>query len=277
MDGPLGAGPDGEKMSDNVMDAGAPILEIRDLWAGTAGKTILKGVNLVVNPGEVHAIMGRNGSGKSTLTNVLMGHPAYEVQKGEVLYRGRNLLDLDVTQRARAGLFLAFQYPVAVPGVTVSSFLRAAVRAVKGKDVSAREFRKTIQAAFKQLDIPDAFLSRYLNDGFSGGEKKRLEVLQLSLLEPSLALLDETDSGLDIDALKTVSGGIVRAIERGVSVILVTHYQRILQYVTPHVVHVFLDGRIVRTGGPELARELESRGYDWLDIEAGGVPAPSAA
>ncbi len=264
-------------MSDNVMDAGAPILEIRDLWAGTAGKTILKGVNLVVNPGEVHAIMGRNGSGKSTLTNVLMGHPAYEVQKGEVLYRGRNLLDLDVTQRARAGLFLAFQYPVAVPGVTVSSFLRAAVRAVKGKDVSAREFRKTIQAAFKQLDIPDAFLSRYLNDGFSGGEKKRLEVLQLSLLEPSLALLDETDSGLDIDALKTVSGGIVRAIERGVSVILVTHYQRILQYVTPHVVHVFLDGRIVRTGGPELARELESRGYDWLDIEAGGVPAPSAA
>lgn len=254
-----------------------PVLEVRDLWASTAGKQILKGVNLVVNPGEVHAIMGRNGSGKSTLTNVLMGHPAYEVQKGEVLYKGANLLELDVTARARAGLFLAFQYPVAVPGVTVSSFLRAALRSGKGRDVPAREFRRTLQAAFKDLDIPDTFLSRYLNDGFSGGEKKRLEVLQLSMLEPTLALLDETDSGLDIDALKTVSGGIVRAIERGVSVVLVTHYQRILQYVTPHVVHVFLDGRIVRTGGPELAHELESKGYDWLDVEAGKAPASTVA
>jgi len=258
-------------------DAGIPVLEIRDLWAGIAGKTILKGVDLTVMPGEVHAIMGRNGSGKSTLTNVLMGHPAYEVLKGEVRYQGRNLLDLDVTARARAGLFLAFQYPVAVPGVTVSSFLRTALRSGKGVDVPAREFRKTLREAFKGLDIPDAFATRYLNDGFSGGEKKRLEVLQMNLLAPTLALLDETDSGLDIDALKTVSGGIVRAIERGVSVILVTHYQRILQYVTPHVVHVFLDGRIVRTGGPELAHELESRGYDWLDVEAGTAPAGTPA
>ncbi len=256
-------------MSGEAAEGAAPILEVRDLWAGTGGKTILKGVDLVVRPGEVHAIMGRNGSGKSTLTHVLMGHPAYEVQGGEVRFLGRNLLEMDVTQRARAGLFLAFQYPVAVPGVPVSSFLRTALRSVKGRDVPAREFRRTLQAAFADLGIPDAFASRYLNDGFSGGEKKRLEVLQLRLLEPTLALLDETDSGLDIDALKTVSGGIARSIEAGVSVVLVTHYQRILQYVTPHVVHVFLDGRIVRTGGAELARELESRGYDWLDAPPG--------
>jgi len=274
-------------MNDDATRDEAPVLEVRDLWAGTAGKTILKGVDLVVKPGEVHAIMGRNGSGKSTLANVLMGHPAYEVQKGRVLFRGRgpdgvlrapqDLLAVDVTARARAGLFLAFQYPVAVPGVTVSSFLRAALRSGRGRDVPAREFRKLLQASFKDLEIPEAFASRYLNEGFSGGEKKRLEVLQLRMLEPSLALLDETDSGLDIDALKSVSGGIVRAIERGVSVVLVTHYQRILQYVTPHVVHVFLDGRIVRTGGPELAHELESKGYDWLDAEAGNVPSAPPA
>ena len=264
-------------MSGSNINSLTPVLEVIDLWAGTAGKTILKGVNLTVMPGSVHAIMGRNGSGKSTLTNILMGHPAYVVEKGQIRYQGRDLLELDVTERARAGMFLAFQYPVAVPGVTVSSFLRTALRSGRGRDMPVREFRKMLKAAFKELDIPDAFASRYLNDGFSGGEKKRLEVLQMDLLAPTLALLDETDSGLDIDALKTVSGGIVRSINRGVSVILVTHYQRILQYVTPHVVHVFLDGRIVLTGGPELAHELESKGYDWLDGSVGGAVAATPA
>lgn len=259
---------------DTATGGAEPILEIRDLWAATAGKTILKGVDLTVRPGEVHAIMGRNGSGKSTLSNVLMGHPAYEVLKGTVRYQGRDLLAMDVTERARAGVFLAFQYPVAVPGVTVFNFLRSALRS-RGRDVAAREFRKTLLAAFKDLGVPDAFATRYLNDGFSGGEKKRLEVLQLRLLKPALALLDETDSGLDIDALKTVSGGIAQAIAEGVSVILVTHYQRILDYVTPDVVHVFLDGRIVRTGGPDLARELESKGYDWVDAEVAAAAAAS--
>jgi Fe-S cluster assembly ATP-binding protein len=257
---------------DTVGGEDTPVLEVRDLWAATAGKTILKGVDLTVRLGEVHAIMGRNGSGKSTLSNVLMGHPAYEVLKGTVRFQGRDLLAMDVTARARAGVFLAFQYPVAVPGVSVFNFLRQALRA-RGQELPAREFRKTLMAAFKALEVPDAFATRYLNDGFSGGEKKRLEVLQLSLLRPSLALLDETDSGLDIDALKTVSGGITKAIAQGVSVVLVTHYQRILQYVKPDVVHVFLDGRIVRTGGPELAHTLEEKGYDWVDAEVAAAAA----
>jgi Fe-S cluster assembly ATP-binding protein len=247
---------------------GQPVLEIRDLWAGTDGKTILKGVNLRILPGEVHAIMGRNGSGKSTLSHVLMGHPAYEVERGTIEFQGRNIGDLDTTERARAGLFLAFQYPVAVPGVTVSHFLRTALRSGRGRDVPAREFHKGLMQAFRDLEIPEDFRSRSLNEGFSGGEKKRLEVLQMRLLEPALAILDETDSGLDIDALKTVSAGINRAIASGLSVMLITHYQRILEHVRPDVVHVFMDGRIARTGGPELALELESRGYEWVDEEA---------
>lgn len=241
-----------------------PVLEIRDLWAGTAGKTILKGVDLVIRPGEVHAVMGRNGSGKSTLSNVIMGHPSYEVERGEVRVLGQDVRELGPTERARLGVFLAFQYPMAIPGVTVSNFLRTALRSAKGRDLAPRDFRKVLLAAFKELGVPDAFATRYVNDGFSGGEKKRLEILQMLLLEPKLALLDETDSGLDVDALKTVSAGINQGIRRGISALVITHYQRILDYVTPHVVHVFLDGRIARTGGPELAREVESRGYDWV-------------
>jgi Fe-S cluster assembly ATP-binding protein len=209
--------------------------------------------------------MGRNGSGKSTLGNVLMGHPAYEVTAGEARLDGQDLLSLSTTERARAGLFLAFQYPLAIPGVTVPSFLRTALRAARDRDVPPREFRKLLKAGFEELGIPEAFATRAVNDGFSGGEKKRLEILQLLMLEPRVAILDETDSGLDVDALRTVSAGIVKAIERGVSVVIITHYQRILEYVKPDVVHVFLDGRVVRTDGPDLAREVERRGYDWVD------------
>jgi Fe-S cluster assembly ATP-binding protein len=253
--------------------AAEPILEVRGLHASIAGKAILNGVDLAVKPGEVHAIMGRNGSGKSTLSNVVMGHPAYAVDAGEIRYQGQDLLALDVTERARAGIFLAFQYPVAIPGVSVAQFLRTALKSM-GREVPAREFRKQLVAAFADLGIPDSFATRHVNDGFSGGEKKRLEILQMLLLQPKLALLDETDSGLDIDALKTVAAGINRAIAQGVSVVLVTHYQRILEYVRPDRVHVFLDGRVAMSGGPELARELESRGYEW--VEPGAIAAPAA-
>lgn len=252
-----------------------PLLEVRDLWAGIDGKTILKGVNLVVRPGEVHAIMGRNGSGKSTLAHVLMGHPAYEVTRGEVFLDGQDLLGLDVTERARAGLFLGFQYPVAIPGVPVTGFLRAALRAVHSQDVPVREFRKTLRAAMREAGLPEDFASRPVNDGFSGGEKKRLEILQMLMLKPRLAILDETDSGLDIDALKAVAEGVNRGIAAGIGVVLITHYQRILDHVKPQVVHVFLDGRIALTGGPEVARQLEERGYEWLDTP--GETASSAS
>lgn len=255
--------------------AAVPILEVRGLHASIAGKAILKGVDLVVKPGEVHAIMGRNGSGKSTLSNIVMGHPAYTVDAGEIRYQGQDLLEKDVTERARAGIFLAFQYPVAIPGVSVAQFLRSALKAM-GREVPAREFRKQLVAAFADLGIPDAFATRHVNDGFSGGEKKRLEILQMLLLQPKLVLLDETDSGLDIDALKTVAAGINRAIAQGVSVVLVTHYQRILEYVRPDHVHVFLDGRVAMSGGPELARELESRGYEWVEPDAIAAPAAHA-
>lgn len=253
------------RQDTRLVEGTPPLLEVRDLWAGTGGKTILKGVNLVMRPGEVHAIMGRNGSGKSTLAHVLMGHPAYEVTRGEVLLDGRDLLGLDVTERARAGLFLGFQYPVAIPGVSVTGFLRAAVRAIRSQETPPREFRKTLLQAMREGGIPEDFASRSVNDGFSGGEKKRLEVLQMLLLKPRLAILDETDSGLDIDALKAVAAGVNRGIAQGIGVLLITHYQRILEHVKPDVVHVFLDGRVVKTGGAEVARELESRGYDWLD------------
>lgn len=250
-----------------------PLLAVRDLWAGIDGKTILKGVNLVVRPGEVHAIMGRNGSGKSTLAHVLMGHPAYEVTRGEVFLDGRDLKNLDVTERARAGLFLGFQYPVPIPGVPVTGFLRAAVRA-RGNGGSAgagptdaplREFRRTLLTAMREAGIPEDFASRPVNEGFSGGEKKRLEVLQMLILKPRIAILDETDSGLDIDALKAVADGINRGIAAGIGVLLITHYQRILDHVTPDVVHVFLDGRVALSGGPEVARKVEERGYEWLE------------
>ncbi|HOE82199.1 MAG TPA: Fe-S cluster assembly ATPase SufC [Myxococcota bacterium] len=245
------------------MTENTAVLKVKGLHASIDEKPILKGVDLTVEPGEVHAIMGRNGSGKSTLANIIMGHPKYTVDSGEIIYLGENLADLDVSERARAGIFMAFQYPVAIPGVSVAQFLRTALRA-QGHDIPAREFRTVLSAAFAKLGIPDSFRSRHVNDGFSGGEKKRLEILQLLLLKPKLALLDETDSGLDIDALRTVSQGVNEAIQAGVSVILVTHYQRILEYVKPDHVHVFLDGQIAMSGGPELAHSLEARGYDWV-------------
>ena len=235
-------------------------------------KEVVKGVDLTVQPGEIHAIMGPNGSGKSTLANGLMGHPAYAVE-GAVTLAGEDVSSLPPDEKARRGMFLAFQYPVAVPGVTVASFLRAAVSAVRGADVPVREFRKELLERMADLEMDPAFAGRYLNDGFSGGEKKRVEILQLLMLKPRFALLDETDSGLDIDALKVVARGINTAASNDTGMVLVTHYQRLLNYVHPHVVHVFMDGRIVRTGGPELALELEERGYDWLEpaAAAGGV------
>ncbi|HQU32895.1 MAG: Fe-S cluster assembly ATPase SufC [Acidobacteria bacterium 21-70-11] len=235
-------------------------------------KEVVKGVDLTVQPGEVHAIMGPNGSGKSTLANGLMGHPAYAVE-GTVTLAGEDVSALPPDEKARRGMFLAFQYPVAVPGVTVASFLRAAVSAVRGADVPVREFRKELLARMADLEMDPAFAGRYLNDGFSGGEKKRVEILQLLMLKPKFALLDETDSGLDIDALKVVAKGINAAVSNDTGMVLVTHYQRLLNYVRPDVVHVFMDGHIVRTGGPELALELEERGYDWLEpaAAAGGV------
>lgn len=250
---------------------GTPILEVKDLRVAVEGKEILKGVSLVVRPGEVHALMGRNGSGKSTLSATLMGHPRYQVTSGSVRYLGQDLLALPVHERARKGIFLCFQYPQALPGVGVANFLRQSVKAVRGDAVPTKEFRPLVRKQTAALGIPEDFMKRYVNDGFSGGEKKRLEILQMLLLEPRLAILDETDSGLDIDALKVVAAGInqIRSPER--AQLLITHYQRILDYVTPDQVHVLMDGRIVKSGGPALAKELESRGYEFLEKER--VPA----
>lgn len=239
------------------------VFACRDLRASIDGKEIVRGVDLEIRAGETHALMGPNGSGKSTLASALMGHPAYEVS-GEIRLDGRRVDELPPHERARLGLFLGFQYPVAVPGVSVANFLRAALSARRGEDVPVRAFRKEMEAAFSQLGVKRDFASRYLNDGFSGGEKRRLEILQMLMLQPSFALLDETDSGLDIDALKVVSDGVVEAAGGEAGVLLVTHYQRILDYVKPDHVHVFMDGAIVRSGGPELALELEARGYDWI-------------
>ncbi len=246
---------------------------VTDSETGQA-KEIVHGVDLAVRAGEKHVLMGPNGSGKSTLAAALMGHPAYRVQ-GEILLDGEPVADLPPHERARRGMFLGFQYPVAVPGVPVATFLRAALAARRGREIPVREFRKELAAAFRRLDIPRDFMGRYLNDGFSGGEKKRLEILQMLLLQPVFALLDETDSGLDIDALKVVSDGINAAAGPDTGVLLITHYQRILDHVRPDVVHVFMDGRVVRSGGPELALELEERGYDWLrePAPAGGGEA----
>ncbi len=241
-----------------------------DIHVWVADREVVKGVDLAVAPGEIHAIMGPNGSGKSSLANALMGHPAYTLE-GRVLLGGEDVKELSPDQKARKGMFLAFQYPVAVPGVTVASFLRAAVTAVRGTEVPVREFRKELLARMSDLEMDSGFAGRYLNDGFSGGEKKRLEILQLLMLKPRFALLDETDSGLDIDALRIVSRGINTAAQQDVGMVLVTHYQRLLNYVQPHVVHVFMDGRIVRSGGPELALQLEERGYDWLTPQIGAV------
>jgi Fe-S cluster assembly ATP-binding protein len=244
------------------------VLEIRNLHAGVAGRPILKGLNLTLPAGEVHAIMGPNGSGKSTLSSVLAGRDEYEVTAGEVVYLGRDLLELDPEERAREGLFLAFQYPVEIPGVNSAYFLKAAlneVRKHRGQpELDAMEFLTLVKERLKLLDLREDFLKRPVNDGFSGGEKKRNEIFQMAVLEPRLAVLDETDSGLDIDALKIVSAGVNRLRRADNAQLVITHYQRLLDYIIPDRVHVLSDGQIVRSGGKELALELEARGYDWI-------------
>ena len=241
------------------------LLEIRNLHVEVEGKKVLKGVNLTIVPGEVHAIMGKNGSGKTTLSYTLMGHPKYKILEGDIYLHGESILGLSTEERAKKRIFLAFQYPTPIPGVTVAQFLRSAILAVRAGEVEPKNVRKLIKEEMLKLDIPDAYMTRYLNDGFSGGEKKRLETLQMRLLQPKLMVLDETDSGLDIDSLRLVSESIdqQRGGDRGI--LLITHYQRMLSYIRPDQVHVFLDGQIVKTGGPELALDLEKRGYDWLE------------
>ncbi len=241
------------------------LLEIRNLSVSVEGKKVLDGVNLKIQPGEVHAIMGKNGSGKTTLSNTIMGHPKYKVLEGDILLNGESILMLSPDERAKRRLFLAFQYPVAIPGVTVAQFLRAAILSVRAGEVEPKNVRKLIKQEMEKLDVPDSFMTRSLNEGFSGGEKKRLETLQLRLLQPKMMILDETDSGLDIDSLRRVSESIdsQRGGEKGI--LLITHYQRMLSYVKPDFVHVFLDGKVVRSGGPDLALELEERGYEWLE------------
>ncbi|MBD2761360.1 MULTISPECIES: Fe-S cluster assembly ATPase SufC [unclassified Candidatus Sulfotelmatobacter] len=244
------------------------VLEIKDLHASVilddeTTKPILKGVNLTINSGEVHAIMGPNGSGKSTLASTIAGHPKFQVDSGSVTLDGQNVLEMSVDERARAGLFLAMQYPVEIPGVTTSNFLRSAKTAIDGEAPSLRTWTKDMKASMEKLKIDPAMIQRNVNEGFSGGEKKRHEILQLELLRPKIALLDETDSGLDVDALKVVSDGVNRALtEQNTGIMLITHYTRILRYIKPQFVHVFADGRIVDEGGPELADRLEEEGYD---------------
>ena len=247
-------------------------LEVRGLHVTVEGKEILKGIDLTIPTGEVHAVMGPNGSGKSTLALTVMGHPRYKVTAGSVTYDGIDLLALPVDQRAKAGMFLAFQYPIAIPGVSVASFLRTAINARRHKDgekndMPIPQFRKLLAEKTKLLEVDDTFITRSVNEGFSGGEKKRLEMLQMHMFQPLFALLDETDSGLDIDALQTVAMGIEALRSPSVGILLITHYERILRYVHPDYVHVLIDGRIVRTGGRELAAELENKGYDFVREE----------
>ena len=242
----------------------ATMLRIEDLHVCVDGKPILNGLSLDIPAGEVHAIMGPNGSGKSTLANALMGHPRYEVTAGHIVFKGEEITALAPAERARRGLFLAMQYPTAVPGVTMVNFLRAALKAVQGRDVPVREFRQRLQEAMALLKMDESFARRYLTEGFSGGEKKRAEVLQMTILQPSMAVMDETDSGLDIDALRTVAEGINALRGPDMGILLITHYQRMLNYITPDRVHVLYKGRIVRSGDKELAYELEARGYDWI-------------
>jgi Fe-S cluster assembly ATP-binding protein len=246
------------------------LLELKNLHVALEdGTEIVKGVDLAVNPNEVHAIMGPNGSGKSTLAYALMGHPAYEITEGEALFDGRNLLELGADERAQAGLFLAFQYPHAIPGVTVTSFLRSAINAIRKAraggvedPIPVPEFRKELLGQMERLKVSRDMASRYLNEGFSGGEKKRVEILQMAMLKPRIAVLDETDSGLDIDALKTVARGVQELVGPEMGAVVITHYQRILNYIEPNFVHVFVGGRIVEEGGPELAHKLEAEGYE---------------
>ena len=242
------------------------LLKIKNLQVEIDGKEILHGLNLQIDTGEIHAVMGRNGSGKSTFSNILMGHPAYKLSNGEIKFNDTVINTLKPNERAKLGLFLGFQYPLSIPGVTVANFLRQANKALKGDSVSPRDFRKLLYEKMDDLEIDHAFATRYINDGFSGGEKKKMEILQMAMLEPKLAILDEPDSGLDIDSLKLVAQSINKYKEKNpsVSVLLITHYQRMLDYIKPDKVHVFVDGKIVESGGPELAMELEKKGYDWL-------------
>ena len=255
-----------ERLGTN-MSNDSQLLKIQDLYACIDDTSILKGINLEIKPGEIHAIMGRNGSGKTTTANIIMGHPDYVVESGTVELNGENLLEMETWERAREGVFLSFQYPQSVPGLQVGNFLRKSVAAILGEEAAkGKEFRNKLKESMKELDIPSSFLGRYVNDGFSGGEKKRFEILQLMLMKPKLAILDETDSGLDIDGIRTVAKGINAAI-RGTDsgALIITHYSRILEHVKPDKIHVLISGKIVKTGGPELALELEERGYDWLE------------
>jgi Fe-S cluster assembly ATP-binding protein len=251
-------------------------LEIRNLHVQAGDKQILKGLDLTVNQGEVHALMGPNGSGKSTLANTIMGHPGLEVTQGQILFRGEDITEAEPDERARAGLFMAFQYPVAIPGVTITKYLRMVMNAhreARGEDeISLKDFRKAVEAAMELTNVPKEFVARYLNDGFSGGEKKRLEILQLALQQPQLAVLDETDSGLDIDALNVVAHGVnTVAKESEMGVLIITHYQRILHLVEPSRVSIMFDGRIVKEGGPELVDQLEAEGYASFKEAAGAA------
>ena len=252
-------------------------LVIKNLHVSVEGQEILKGLDLEVSKGEIHAIMGPNGSGKSTLANTLMGHPAYEVTEGEIWFKGENIVELAADERSRLGLFLAFQYPSAIPGVSVANFLRTAINARydesagpsgngdgKRRGISMRDFRNLLKEKMSMLQMDPSFARRYLNDGFSGGEKKRMEILQMAMLKPEIAILDETDSGLDIDALRIVSEGVNQLMSPELGVLVITHYQRILNYIKPEHVHILVKGRIAMSGGPELALELEEKGYDWV-------------
>lgn len=243
-----------------------PVLSLKDLHVGIDGNNILHGINLNIAPGEIHAIMGRNGSGKTTAAATIMGHPDYEINSGAILLSGEDLLELEAWERARKGVFLSFQYPQSVPGLQVGHFLRKSVASIRGDEAAkGPAFRDALKSAMEEVSIPRSFLSRYVNDGFSGGEKKRFEILQLMLLKPRLAILDETDSGLDIDGIRVVSRGINAAIRGSESgALIITHYSRILEHVKPDYVHVLIKGKIVKSGGPELALELEEKGYEWL-------------
>lgn len=247
------------------------MLEIKDLNAGIDGKQILKGIDLKINAGEVHAIMGPNGSGKSTLSSVIAGKEEYEVTKGEIIYKGENITEMDAEERAHKGVFLSFQYPVEIPGVSVTNFIKTAInetRKANGQDdMPASEMLKRIREKSELLEIDRKFLSRSLNEGFSGGEKKRNEIFQMAMLEPALAILDETDSGLDIDALRVVANGVNKLRSQERAILVITHYQRLLDHIIPDFVHVMVDGKIVKSGGKELAHQLEEKGYDWLKKE----------
>jgi len=262
----------------------ATTLEIKDLHVSIESKQILKGVNLKVSQGEIHVIMGPNGSGKSTLANTLMGHPKYKVDSGDILVNGESIVGLPPDKRAKKGLFLAFQYPLEISGVPLAQFLRSAYRSVKGEPqksdvkgvggemISALAFRKKLEEKLKEVDLDASFEKRYLNEGFSGGEKKRAEILQMAILQPAIAIMDETDSGLDIDAVRRVAEVVAKMAGPEMGVLLITHYQRILDYIKPQFVHVMVDGRIFQSGGPELAKELEVKGYEWIERQA----APTA-